>query len=112
MIEKESKTINIEILEFIHNNPKQVVLEPKRYANVLTFAFPDDCYHLDLKKFPKMRLQVTHLSTQEVMNNQPLLNHFYSLTAQQNENGFSNVWLTTAHLKDCRLAMVEISFES
>lgn len=111
MIEKENEDLNISILNFVHENPQQVVLEPKKYANVLTFAFPDSCYPLDTHKFPKMRLRVTRLSSGEMTESKGLLNHFYDLTAQKNENGFKNVWLTTAHLETSGLALVELSFE-
>ncbi|MFD1671223.1 hypothetical protein ACFQ5M_03860 [Agrilactobacillus yilanensis] len=110
MIEK-NKSENIAILNFIQNNPTAVVLEPKKYANVLTYAFPDDCYPLNDQKFPKMRLRVTRLTNLEVTDNLSLLTHFYDLTAQKNENGFTSVWLTTAHLETSSLVLAELSFE-
>lgn len=106
-----NKDPNMAILQFIVDNPDKVVLEPKAYANVLTFAFSEKLYPLDPDQFPEMRLHVIRVKSGQIAQHKTLLTHFYEMTAQRNPSGFKSVWLTTSHLSRSHLAMVELSFE-
>ncbi|MCD2257133.1 hypothetical protein ACNAN0_08145 [Agrilactobacillus fermenti] len=102
---------NIQILEFIQKNPTKVVLEPLNYANVLTFGLSDKYYSYDVKQFPDRRLHVLRMPTAEIQSNHDLLTYFFQMTAEKSKKTFENVWLTTSHLTDLGLLLVELSFE-
>ncbi len=110
MANDEIKTLTA-LLNFVNDNPDKVVLEPREYANVLTYAFSDKFYPLDPIIFPEMRLHVVRLTSAEIAANKDLLNYFYSRTSERKPVGFKTVWITTSHITKSGLALFELSFE-
>ncbi|KRM22391.1 hypothetical protein [Latilactobacillus graminis] len=100
------------ILTYIRDHPDEVTLEPFQYANVIRFGIDDQ---VDLpeveKRFPDMRLHVIRIDPAYVSKHRNLLTGFYQQTEGKQKDGFQDVWITTAHLSDRQLYLVDLSFE-
>lgn len=100
------------ILTYIQEHPDEVVLEPFQYANVIRFGISDQVDLPDAEKlFPDMRLHVNRIDPEYVKEHHNLLTTFYQQTEEKQKDGFQDVWITTAHLSDRQLYLVDLSFE-
>lgn len=100
-----------QLIEFILTS-QDVVREPRVYANQVTYAFSDKLVEPeDETLFPPMRLHVVRPQPSFVQKNQKLLNQLFEQTKDTNPQGYQDVWLTSSHLTDRGLYLVEYSFE-
>lgn len=108
-------TLALAILTFLRNEPG-IIKEPATYTNLVTYAFSDKLtVPGQTEVFPTMRLHVVRLTPEFVEQYQSELDYFYQQTdgvgSEYEQDGYVDVWLTTAHLADRGLMMVELSFE-
>lgn len=107
----QNKEIAKRLLEFVLNSP-DVVREPRFYTNQVTYAFSDKIAKPeDPDLFPAMRLHVVRMEPSFVQENQSLLDDLFEQTKATNPRGYQDVWLTSSHLTDRGLYLVEYSFE-
>lgn len=100
------------ILSYIHDHPEKITVEPFQYANVIRFGIDDQTVFPDAEKlFPDMRLHVNRIDPDYVQKHYALLNAFYQQTEEKQKDGFEDVWITTAHLSDRQIFLVDLSFE-
>ncbi len=99
------------VLTFVQRHPDRVVFKPRQYANSVTVGIPDSVKVSNPEiYFPSDRLSVNLLADSFVGENGDLLNHFYELT-KQSKPDYSEVWVTTSHLKHQNLYLLDLSFE-
>lgn len=100
------------ILTYIQENPETVTLEPFQYANVIRFGIDDQVQLPETEKlFPDMRLHVNRIDSDYVNAHRDLLEAFYQQTIEKQKDGFQDVWITTTHLSDRHIFLVDLSFE-
>ncbi|KRL59423.1 hypothetical protein [Latilactobacillus fuchuensis] len=100
------------ILTYIQDHPDQVTVEPFQYANVIRFGINDQTDLPEVEKlFPEMRLHVNRIDPDYVQSHYDLLDSFYRQTEEKQKDGFEDVWITTSHLSDRQLFLVDLSFE-
>lgn len=100
-----------EIINFLIDIEKELVLEPQRYSNQLTFAFVGSLIPENLKEyFPEMRLHVERVDEETKEHLKSHLDIFFSKLHDTTQS-YQTVWLTTSNITKNKLAMVEISFE-
>lgn len=102
-----------EILHFIMTHRDDIVREPRKYVNMLTFAFDQQLFpYADYPDyFVPMRLHVYRLPREFVKKQKKMLDALYQETLSPTERGYQDVWMTTSWLKDQHLLMVELSYE-
>lgn len=99
------------IINFLITIEDQLVLEPQRYSNQLTFAFAGNLIPEDIKDyFPEMRLHVERVDEETKQHLKKQLDIFFSKLHDTTQS-YETVWLTTSNITQNKLAMVEISFE-
>ncbi|WP_125604286.1 hypothetical protein [Lapidilactobacillus bayanensis] len=107
----QNQEIAKKLITFVLNNAN-VVREPRVYANQVTYAFSDKLVDFeDANLFPPMRLHVVRLAPSFVQKNQLLLNRLFMQTKDPTPQSYQDVWLTSSHLTDRGLYLVEYSFE-
>ncbi|MFD1464979.1 hypothetical protein ACFQ4L_02585 [Lapidilactobacillus mulanensis] len=104
--------ITEKLIQFILTAP-EVVREPRVYSNQVTYAFSDKLpvpgQH---QLFPEMRLHVERLNYEFVEQQYAKIDQLFKQTRDTVDNQkFADVWLTTSHLTDRGLYLVEFSFE-
>lgn len=99
------------LITFILTN-SEVVREPRVYTNQVTYAFSDKLpVQTDTGLFPEMRLHVVRLAPSFVEANKDSLNQIFEQTKGARPLNYQDVWLTSSHLTDRGLYLVEYSFE-
>ncbi|ERL66395.1 hypothetical protein [Schleiferilactobacillus shenzhenensis] len=102
-----------EIIDFITTHREEIVREPRKYVNMLTFAFDQKLFPFaDYPEFfVPMRLHVFRLPQDFVDAQKTQLDDLYKETLAPDDEGYQDVWLTTSWLKTQHLLMVELSYE-
>ncbi|MBT9670895.1 hypothetical protein GPK34_02430 [Secundilactobacillus kimchicus] len=99
------------VLTYIKRHPDRVTFKPLEYGNVVTMGIDDQVpvANQDLY-FPVNRLSVNLMTDDFVGEYSSLLDYFFNMT-QNTRPGYHEVWITTSHIVDQHLFLVEISFE-
>lgn len=99
------------VLTYVKRHPDRVVFKPQEYANSVTIGIPDqvkvaneDIY------FPSDRLSVNLMTDTFVGEYGDLLDYFYDMTNEVKPD-YRDVWITTSHLKQQALFLLDVSFE-
>lgn len=99
------------VLTYVKRHPDRVVFKPREYANVVTIGIPDQVKVANPEiYFPSDRLSVNLMTDSFVGEYGDLLNHFYELT-KQSKPDYHKVWITTSHLNQQALYLLDLSFE-
>lgn len=99
------------VLTKLKHHPELVSSIEPRYTNTVFILFTDKLKIADSNfYFPDMRLMVNRLANDFVAKNGELLDYYF----QQINGGaksYHDAWVTTSHLPERHLFMLELSFE-
>ncbi|MCK8606977.1 hypothetical protein [Apilactobacillus ozensis] len=99
------------ILFYIRKNPEKAIFKSGQYKNSIQIFIPDDIKIGNTNLFfPKSRLRVNRMNTDFMENNNDLINYFYNLTNDE-ENNYTEVWVTTGHIINHHKFIIDLSFE-
>ncbi|MCK8623963.1 hypothetical protein [Apilactobacillus xinyiensis] len=99
------------ILFYIRQHPEKTIFKSGQYKNSIQMFINDDIKIGNTNLFfPKGRLRVNRMNNDFMENNNDLINYFYSLTDDENNN-FKEIWVTTGHIVDHHKFIIDLSFE-
>lgn len=99
------------VLSKIYHHPELVVNTVAVNSNAVALTIKDSLKVSDQEYyFPRHRLMVNRLSPSFVAKNGDLLDYYYDMTEQDNP-GYHDVWITTSHVEDNSVYLVELSYE-
>ena len=99
------------VLSKIYHHPELVVTTAAVDCNAVAITIKDSLKVSDADYyFPPRRLMVNRLSPDFVAKNGDLLDYYFDMTEQDNP-GFHDVWITTSHIPDKSVYLVELSYE-
>lgn len=99
------------VLTYVNRHPDRVIFNPQDYANTVTIGIPDTVPVANQELyFPSNRLSVNLMTDAFVGEYSDLLDHFYELT-KQSKPDYRHVWITTGHIKQKQLWLLDLSFE-
>jgi hypothetical protein len=99
------------VLTKIKHHPELVASEVARYTNTVSVFIHDSLKIADAAfYFPDDRLMVNRLSNDFVAKNGELLEDYFVKTNQAEKN-YHEVWVTTAHVPEKHVYLLELSFE-
>ena len=99
------------VLTKLKNHPELIEEVQTRYTNTVLLFFTDELKIADRGfYFPDMRLMVNRLSNDFVAKNGDLLDYYFRMT-DGGARSYRDAWVTTAHLPQRHLYMLELSYE-
>lgn len=99
------------VLTKLKNHPELITARRARYTNTIIIQFTDSLKIADSGfYFPDMRLMVNRLSNDFVAKHGDLLDYYFQQTLGKAKS-YLDAWVTTSHLPDKHLYMLELSFE-
>lgn len=99
------------VLTYIKRHPDRVIFKKPEYQNVVTMGVKDTVPVANPEiYFPDNHLSVNLMSDAFVGEYSELLDFFFEMTSQSKPD-YQEVWITTSHLVEQQLFLVEISFE-
>lgn len=99
------------ILNQIEHNPEMVTKTKSPYENVVQLFIPDSI-HIDHEDFyfPANKLMVNLLPEDFINKHQHLFKTYWEMAGKPIPY-FDEVWITTAHLNQSKVYLIELSFE-
>lgn len=99
------------VLSKIYHHPELVTATVPRDSNTVQITITDNIKISDADYyFPLNRLSVNRLSHDFLAKHGNLLDYYYDMTEEENP-GYHDVWMTTSHVKDQSVYLIELSYE-
>ncbi|WP_283620787.1 hypothetical protein [Limosilactobacillus avium] len=99
------------VLTKLKHHPELIKLCEPRYTNTVFILFSDKLKIADSGfYFPDMRLMVNRLANEFVAKNGDLLDYYFQKIGGSAKS-YHDAWITTSHLPEKHVYLLELSFE-